>query len=666
MDYIEIYPETQNDQLTKGCAHFEAAGFNHLRLLTFFAAGMGSGKSRMMQHLRVAPITYVFAPNEEIEAQLKKGFCSEDRVLLDGMDEQAQRKTNNAIKNGKNVVVFFKHIASTGNRFGPSARKFKSLASSFARYNQLVLIDEIDQQLTYLTGGINAKLDHSRTQMLIFERILDQTDFSLNIFDILRETGAKCVCFSGTLNNLIASKLSSMGYSNEQISIVNVAPIKDLYRGTEIVPLNMRSFDSILPYLSDLEKMPENKKGLFCFSNEKELKSFLAWYKKETGRDCSHIKITSAADGTRLSTPEGILTLRKSRYVIGINMIITGFDLSTHIEGCEFALSVLYRKMSDKISQPLSRNPDHELHHAIAAMIRQFIARQRKGGKCLIPHAYYGIGTLYENLVEIFNTIRDGRNEFAWVGQPRHLQLERHAQGLIQALEQNLKWHKEDRPVVSEIIQDLKLFDGRDFKDECHGETVDPYWIDTILTLWREVYYKRHTTNMTPEEFEKSKHEMIVKSRSTRGPQIQRGGGTKDPREMNTRVIEEVELRSGGICAHCSERIEIDEEEGQICHIKRYDEGGEFTTNNLVRGHKGCDSLYDNEYRFIHKPGGGYYLAKKYYEHQPDMKQWSHISPENILSRWIWTMQKLSATNDLEFETKLIEKGYKLFRVAKI
>ena len=64
-----------------------------------------------------------------------------------------------------------------------------------------------------------------------------------------------------------------------------------------------------------------------------------------------------------------------------------------------------------------------------------------------------------------------------------------------------------------------------------------------------------------------------------------------------------------------------EDEEGQICHVHRHDNGGSYSVYNLVFGHKGCDGVYDNEHRFIHSPRGDYYLAKKYYEHKPDMKQ---------------------------------------------
>lgn len=660
MEYSELYPSSQDDQLEQAKKFCDDRGFHCMRPVTFVNAGMGSGKTRLMQCIRLADVTYILAPNETLGNQLQTAFaegCSYDMVLLDGKHDRNRQNIEAALKAKKSVVVFFNHFASSGSDFGPSAKKFLRLIALFKEHKQLCMIDELDQQVTYLTGGLNPKLDHAKAIMKACGRILAQYSYSLNIFDALRANGVKCMCFSGTMNNFICSKLPSIGYSLEEISILNVAPMEYLYKNLEIIPIDMSCFDSLLPYLQELEAMPADKMGLLAFSTEKDIAEFLAFYQLKMGHSFSHIKLTSAADADDLSTAAAKEKLRTARYIIGINMVLTGFDLSTHIKGKQFALTVLYRTMSDKISQPLSKNPEHELHNEVAATMRQFIARARKGGKCLIPCAYYDIGTLYENLVQVFETIRDGQHEYRWVGPPRTSQVERHAQGLILALKQNLK-RGTDRPVVEEIIADLAQFHGRNFRDECDTEVVDPYWIDIIQLLW-EVYDERFKDGMKPEEFAKAKSSMI-RARASRGPIAQKGNGFREGREINLAIEQEVKARAAGICAHCSEPIE-DTEEGQIAHVHRHDVHGQYTRDNLVWVHKGCDGLYDNEHRFIHNPYGGYYLAKKYYEHKPDRKQWEHISSENILNRWNWAMKQMKCETEGEFIQKLSEKGYKQF-----
>lgn len=662
MDYTELFPVNQDDQLQQAMTHYHHSGFHDIRPANFCNAGMGSGKTRLMQSLNIGDITYVVAPNETLENQLKTAFRSgslEQVSLIDGMG-RAKQEIEAGIKSRKKVIVFFSNIASSGRDFSPSAKAFLPLISFFKDFNQICLFDEADQQLTYLTGGINAKLDHSNTAMKACERVLAQINYSLNIFDNLRANDVKCICFSGTMNNMICSKLPSMGYSQDQISILNVAPMKYLYENLKIIPIDMSSFANIAPYLQELERMPANMMGLMGFPSEKDIADFLLWYRDKYGYHCPHVKITCATDGDNLSTLSGMKKLCTAKYIIGINMVLTGFDLSTHIKGRQFALTILYRKMSDKISQPLSKNPEHPLHNEVAATMRQFIARARQGGTCLIPCAYYDIGTLYDNLQQVFNTIRDGRNESAWVGPPKVSQVERHAQCQILGLKQNLKKHY-DRPIVAEIIRDLASFpEGRDFKRECDTDIVDPYWIKAIQDIWEGLYAERARNKMTDEEFDAAKPSMIAKLTSTRGPLIKKGTGFKEGRDVNTAIEEEVKSRSAGICAHCSEKVE-DDEEGQICHVRRHDDAGSYTADNLVFGHKGCDGLYDNEHRFIHKSCGDYYLAKKYYEHQPDPKQWSCISPRNIAYRWNWTKAKMGYSDDTEFMNKLLEKGYKYF-----
>jgi hypothetical protein len=658
MEYKELYPTSQDEQLEQAMKFYDDRGFHGMRAANFVNAGMGSGKTRLMQFIRLADLTYVLAPNDTLENQLKIAFScgsSHDVIFVDGSNERARQQIEAGIKARKRMITFFHHIASSGSDFGPSAKKFQRLMNHFKGLRQLCFIDELDQQLTYLTGGLNPKIDHSKTIIRACERILGQSTFSLNIFDVLRANGVKCIGFSGTMNNLICSKLPSMGYTLDEISILNIHPMEYLYKNLEIIPINMGAFGNIDPYLNELEAMPADKMGLLAFPNKDDIEQFLLWYRVKRGEPLSHVKITSAADADDLSTAAGKAKLRASKYVIGINMVLTGFDLSTHVEGREFALTVLARNMSDKISNPLSKNPDHELHNEVAATLRQFAARSRKGGKCLIPYAYYAIGTLYENLVEVFETIRKGRNEFAWVGPPRTSQVERHAQGLILALKQNLK-EGTDRPVVDEILTDLALFDGRHFKNECDTELIDPYWIDSIKLLW-DVYAERFQNGMTKEEFEASKPSMIEKRRSTRGPIVQTGDGFRDGREINTLIEEKVKARAAGICMHCSRMIK-EYQQGNICHVHPHHKSGLYTLVNLGFGHAGCDAMFDNEHRFIHSPYGGYYLAEDALHCKPDGKQWSQISKDNIRARWNWVMQKMGCATHDEFVAKLAKEGY--------
>jgi hypothetical protein len=95
-----------------------------------------------------------------------------------------------------------------------------------------------------------------------------------------------------------------------------------------------------------------------------------------------------------------MVEFKNAKYVCGVNMVGVGFDISTFCEGQQFTLGAVFRKLSDKISQPLSKNPDHELHKSISANILQAMARLRKGGRFIIPPEIK-IDSLYDALCDL-------------------------------------------------------------------------------------------------------------------------------------------------------------------------------------------------------------------------------------------------------------------------
>ena len=136
------------------------------------------------------------------------------------------------------------------------------------------------------------------------------------------------------------------------------------------------------------------------------------------------------------------------------------------------------------------------------------------------------------------------------------------------------------------------------------------------------------------------------------------GGGYKNPRLINECIKEQVIQRANGICGHCGEAFE-DCETPNICHIKRHDEGGSYTLDNLLYAHSSCDSLYD-EGRIIHDPNGGCWLHKATKHYSPDMKQVGQINPEFVRHRWEWekTRQRQINVSDDSFRDILMTKKY--------
>ena len=662
MEYREFHPsgdtlkEARDDQLRMALGYFHPLKFALLRQLTLFCAGMGSGKTNLMTCLltnltSIKRIAYVLSPDEGLGEQMKMVFKRNSSfTIIDGTHVRAGNEIEGALARDSEAVVFFNHISSSKGSFGPAGIALIRLLNRFKDHCQLALIDELDKQLTSLTGGINAKVEHSKTPISEYGRVVDQDTKSLNIFDAFRSYRVKCICFSGTMNNLVSSKLPSLGYSNDDITILNFSPIKQLYENTKIVSTRME-LRAILPYLSTIEGK-QNEKILISLPTRKDLEDLVVEYEKI--RPLSYVRITGDAGGDNYK-PNYKEKLTAAKYILAINLATIGFDISTHAPGYEITMCVLFRKMSDKGSQPLSKNPSHNLHHEASSSFLQICARMREGGLVLVPSSYTVGNTMHELMVEVFDVIRNGQHQFSYVGPPRKIQSERINQGILLGLIQNFR--PDNRPVVAEALEDLLAFDGRDLEKEFNQGPLDcEYWIKTVGSLWK-VYRERFENGLTHEEFSVQKPSMIAKYRSAI---VQRGTGYKEGREVNLVVEEQVKTRAQNICAHCGDIVK-DFEGGQVCHVERKDNNGSYTLDNLVWGHKGCDSSYDNEHQYIHVPDGGYYLAKKRRADEPDMKQWSQISVENIRKRWNWAMNTMGFSNKNEFKAKLGEWGYTHF-----
>ena len=495
---------------------------------------------------------------------------------------------------------------------------------------------------------------------------------SLNIFDICRRCGSKVFGFSGTFNNMIASKMHSIGYQLNEVSLLNFYPIKRLYQmlcktadgklfwadRLSLVPMTSQSFDEIKPWLTRSEREDkEDKKNLIVFPTIKSIGEFKQEYEKAFGRSISAITITSEEDHDTNS--EAFLSkLTSAKYILSIDMVSTGFDISTFINGVELYLGILFRNMDDKISQPLSKNKEHDLHMEAAARFLQLIARARMGGVFLVPSGLH-TKSLYERMCEVSDIIHLGHNDCLWAGSTRSTQGERIHQGILQAIIQNLK--ENNRPVVQGSLDKLLTLSGRNLEEEYRNssspsEFDSDFWISAIEDLWG-IYLIEHEGILRTDEQKKNAIQNLEKSLRQR-TMIHSGGGVRDAREMEAEVREQVKARAGGICGHCGFELEEDEET-QDGHVKRYDCGGTFTLNNILRVHRACDCSYDSS-DIIHDPAGGVWLHRRCQNHIPDMKQVAGISKENIIARWEWVKGQFGkeGVSDYELRTFLAEKKY--------
>jgi len=664
--YIELFPENQDDLLRLTTEIFRTLNFACLRLLTLFNSGMGSGKSNNMASLPLILQNFrgiVFVPqkNMHLKTQIMQAFkdskLGRKMMLIDADKDDVGASIRNAIDRGVIPVVFLKNCAHSSGSLNNSAKDLQKLITAFAQHDKIALMDELDNQLTSLSGGINAKLDHPAGIMQEYSRVAEQ-ETSLNIFDIMRKNNVKVIGFSGTMNNMICSKLPSLGYSIEDITIINVFPIADLYKDLKIIPIEVDNFTQIAPYLIKAESMP-GKKTLVSVSDVNSIGEFKTSYARHFGRKISSAQITGSNGKERL-TPEWKESFKNANIIFGINIITVGFDLSTWIEGQEFCLGILYRKLSDKISQPLSKNEEHILHMDTAATLMQLLARLRKGGVFLVPSKLDG-RPLYERLVDVFDRIKKGVNEYMWVGGISGTrQEERHHKSLVIALIQNLKYN--NRPIVDGILSDLKRFTDRDFEVEMKANLENPslfdhvFWTSWIGCLWK-TYQVDHDALLSDDEKLVKKSEIVS---SHRNGLITTSGGVRNERLIDEKIRHMICERSQNTCGHCGEKFE-DTDVPQDCHIRRHDDKGKYDATNIIRGHSGCDSLYDDDGLIIYScSDSGVFLRRGAKGYVPDKKQLAYISLDNFKARWNWekSRQDQSHLSDDQFAKHLINRGY--------
>jgi hypothetical protein len=679
MPYSEIHPVDRDDLCSQVKEMFGETTFKDLPLITLFNSGMGSGKSNIMATIsaflerwtdslsKFNRIIYLLEKNQHLLRQIIKAFkaykdksIGVKRIELVEIDvERDISKIQYVLSQGKIPVVFMKNVAHSSGSLNKTAKLFERCAKAFQPYKQVTFVDELDNQLTSLSGGINAKLDHPRGAIQEYLKVASQKENSLNIFDIMRKYGVKCIGFSGTMNNMICSKLPSLGYKMSDISVINVHPIEALYKELKVVPLNVKQFDTIAPYLVEAEKQA-SKKILIAVPDENSITDFKSNYSRHFGKQISSTKITATNTKDR-DTLEWKEEFNDAKYVFGISIITTGFDLSTWVNGQEFCLGILYRELSDAMSQPLSKNSEHDLHMESAASLMQLLARLRNGGIFLVPDNSSD-RPLYKRLVDVFERIKNGVNEYSWVGGvPAETQAERYHQCLLIALVQNIKQH--DRPVVDGILYDLKEMTGRDFKEEMLANIESPekfdytFWRGYIGCLW-ETYSVDHDIFVSQEEKKGKKAEIV--STYKRGL-VSTGGGLRTERMYDDKVAAKVLERSDNRCGHCGEKFE-EGDEPQDCHIKRHDSGGDrYTLDNIIRGHKSCDTMYDSDSFILYDPDRTHVWRRKWATNfKPHKKQLDGISQENLQARWKWEQdkQQMSHLTLTEFRSYLEVRGY--------
>ena len=675
MNYFRADPTSQDEALAIVKTLFcTIVGY----FLTLLNSGTGSGKSRMMRemsdywHITYGDkaVTYLIAPSAMIGQQLLDGeFAATHTIinvkpsamigqqLLDGEFAATHAIINvkdfktatalynavlDAIEAGLKVLICTASAGHSGKSFKPETDRLITLMGRLRDdgMRQLVLIDEMHVVLTSLTGGMNARVNHAREDMKHYDKILEQRSIraSLNLFDKFKLYGAHVVACSATLNNVICSKLATTGIAPREIQVWNLFPIRALYDRLRCEAVDVRDFAAIAPHLAAAEAGDGKILLIFPAIDDKgkgraSIEKFRTDYERHMGRPMpATVEITG-----RTNLEEIDDQLRGAKYVMGVNLLGTGFDIGTHAKGTSFSLGILFRQFSDKASQPLSANPRHRLHVQMSAALAQVLGRMRAGGLFLVPTEYDGVN-LYDLQLSVSEAIHRGHTQHAEYYVAESLQVRRYHHAILVALVHNIRWPDldgDERPTVDTIIADLRMITGRDFKAELGAPVFcTRFWVDAIGSLWQDFYYAQHQISTGDREADRVAIEARLLGADGHRRHSRRGT-TGDGREEDPRVRALVKERAGGRCCHCG-RSDMAEEEWQLCHFQRYAAGGPLFLDNLGWGHRACDASFDGRF-LIHLPytmGGGYWLHPNCASYRPDAWQLGGISPYYIEHRW--------------------------------
>ena len=534
------------------------------------------------------------------------------------------------IKRTPKPVLFAVNPSHRVGLFTSSTALLRDVLLLLVDWEILANIDEGDKQNTALCGGLNACPESDAASMDRYVAVCHQAD-SLNFYDVLRSVKARVVVWSATLNNLIGSKLMTLGYAAEQVRLINIEPIPDLY---STKPFRGFSRDDPETYWPAMQRVAESDGGvgvnLCVFPSHAALESFL---RKHPTAAATAVIITCKEDKADLKKEALAPRLKACNFVCAVNMLNGAFDLDSYT-GKNFNAIFIFRNSDDSSSNPLSKAPDHELHCDISATMIQVAGRGRDDRvEIYVPHSYAG-----RNMLEIHRRIHaiiaEAADECFCYGPIGATQEDRIHHAMYVAI---LHQHRPtgDRPVIHDIFMRLKGLTGRDLRVELDSACDHLFWRSAIQHLWQTIFVPSHGL----KEEEKLAMRDRMTARSARS--YSRGGGVSQSRADNPTVREAIHERARGRCCHCGNWFEA-WEEVQICHVRRSDEGGAFSLDNCMSGHTACDGQYDGS-RLIHDSNGcGYWHHLAHTSRwRPECNQVRGISTENICSRWTWARGRL-------------------------
>jgi hypothetical protein len=703
IETIEIDPNSRDEQYDR----LVALASTNTKDLTIVTAGTGSGKARciagvsnvhMEQHNNKA-----LAIVNSYTAQIRKNIDDEHKnhgfMTHIVTNETDLKRLTDAIDAGlsagqKQAVIYY-GVSHSGGEFTKLSKLLNPLYAYYKGKGIPVLaqVDEIHRQITQLTGGINGSIYRHKTQMSPYYRVIRQKK-SLNTLDQYRKHSVRAILWSATTNHIIASKLGALGYDYADILSVNVKPIPSLYPlvHPHIFTPNLKSKAAVKEMLGF---MREEERGdrhiLIIASSRKWLKTLREKYKEEFGEEMSSLEITA---DTNYSDAEITRRLSTVKYVLGIDKISVGFNLATYTD-TNFGAVFMCKKCADRVSQPLSGNPNHKLHCWLSAGFIQAIARGRDSECTLYVSSSYDGVRLIDALERVSEIVAEAAEEAVRYGPVGKTQAERIHHQIYVALCQNIRKESEDTPTVCKLLEDLYRLTGRHLDDEYELPDCDHmFWRLRIAELWAQTPCPDDTSSSTASS--SGSTETVSGSvssasggsdsgassgggsgassggagsssggsggvssdggsgTSSGGSGTSSGGGsgsgtssgggsgaspsnpsqfTSGSGQRDGRVLYEEEyiLVKARACGNCAACSDT-AAEPQVAHVYEHAAGGSPTADNMVLMCRGCHGMYDEPALSIHPRMTGYWCKRKFCAF-PDRQQFAGITMANLETR---------------------------------
>ena len=662
---------------------------------TLVNAGMGSGKSRNMvgmfaeesKNLGKLMICFTHAFSEETANHLEDEYAELPEVTVIRLNRGDTflvtiGKISKALKQGHSVVLLFHCNVHVDGRFTKTAELVINLLIACKHGARLLYqIDEVDAQLTTLTGGINGSTQRDLSTMKSYAAVVRQRH-SLNMFDILRSVDATCIGWTGTGVYMVCSKLASMGYAWHNILIVNVYPIEEIYPRRQAKTFTLEDSDDMVRKMES-ERLTSGGSILGVFSSQKAILACALVYKRLFGVDMPYVDMTYKSRKTQTQLKHELNT---KPYVFGIKRIATGFNLASYT-GKHFAAAFLCRKFADRGSQPISSNPDHPLASVYSACFKQASARGRDNECTLYVLDEYKGYSLYEELLKGARSMDDAVAEAVKYGPVGSTQQERMHHTVYEAICVNIR-DSQNRKTICKILDDVSA-DGRRLEEEIKLPTCDHlYWRNRVAQVWLNDAATKYQLQVQLEEPEEGTHVIGVSSSHHTSPsssgggsgassggsgtssgggagsssgggsgassgggsgggsgsgtssgsdsgaspsnpsQFTSGSGQRDGRVLYEEEYMLVKARACGNCAACSDTAA----EPQVAHVYEHAAGGSPTADNMVLMCRGCHGMYDEPALSIHPRMTGYWCKRKFCAF-PDRQQFAGVTMANLETR---------------------------------